>query len=598
MKFDPHSMMARLLGVLAVATLVACGGSSGTQDPVAAATLSCDDSIRTGFKPDEQTSVLAVRSFKKGDSLPNPTRDGTTTVASDLCLVKLLVGPGNPGPAGAPSTSPGIGIEVWLPEKSAWNGRVHALGGGVWAGTAEADPDRIASSAASDGRSAPGIAAVEGAVTSSTDTGHSSPYGGIDGSFAMNPDGTPNTVLWMDFASRGIHQQVVKTKALAAAYYGSAPKRTYWDGGSTGGRQGLKLAQMYPEEFDGIISGYPAINWARFITGELYPQIVIQRDLGGNYMSPDQLALVSNAATAACDVVGGVHLGYILDPAACRYDPTKDASVLCTASGGANSSAACVSTLQATAINKIWYGITADGSVPDPAIDNGWAASPSGAQRWYGLARGTDLSLLAGPMVFPMGTSQVALQLQNPTLAGPPFRNATGNGADGWKNLTYAQLSDAFDKGVEMQSVFGGIDTDNPDLSAFKARGGKLIQYHGGADQLIFPQGSIHYYNRVAQAMGGLSDVQGFYRFYMVPGHGHGMPNGTANPHANPPVPAPNQVYTLLTDWVENGKAPESIVLQSADLTGTPKSQPICVYPKKAVYQGGDPLVAASYTCS
>src|SRR5690606_12164695 len=106
------------------------------------------------------------------------------------------------------------------------------------------------------------------------------------------------------------------------------------------------------------------------------PQLVIQRDLGGTPLSEAQLDLVSNAAIHACDVVGGQHLGYILDPSQCRYDPTEDAAVLCAGDGGCNDTPHCVSKIQAQAINKIWYGPTRDGSVPDPGIDNGWTMPP------------------------------------------------------------------------------------------------------------------------------------------------------------------------------------------------------------------------------
>jgi pimeloyl-ACP methyl ester carboxylesterase len=164
------------------------------------------------------------------------------------------------------------------------------------------------------------LAMNEGAVSSTTDTGHTV----MNGSFAVLPDGAINRRLWADFASRAVHEQAVKSKALAAYYYGRAPKYAYWEGGSTGGRQGLNLAQNYPEDFDGIIALYPALNWTRFITAELYPQIVIHRDLGGRALTKRQLDLVSNAAISACDVVGGEHLGYIVDIAACRYDPTQD----------------------------------------------------------------------------------------------------------------------------------------------------------------------------------------------------------------------------------------------------------------------------------
>lgn len=575
-------------------------------DNTALPTLSCDNSIAIGFKPNAETKVLRVGAFKRGDALPNAPAQhlydpSAPTVLADLCLVKLLVGPGNPGPVGAPSTSAGIGIEVWLPAKDAWNGRVHALGGGGWVGTEETDLTKISSgSTASDMRSAPTVAAQEGAVTSTTDTGHTgtAPLAPVNGSFAMNSDGTINTTLWNDFSSRGIHEQVVVTKALAQAYYGSAPRFTYWDGGSTGGRQALKQAQRYPQDFDGIISEVPAIYWTSFVTAQLYPQIVIHRDLGGKYLSAEQLNLVSNAAIAACDLVDDKHLGFILDPAACRYDPTKDANVLCAANGGKNTTSACVTPPQALAINKIWYGMTSDGSVPDPAVDNGFGPL-TGKHKWYGLPRGTSLLLLTSSTPFDLAIHMVALELQDPKLASPSFRNAKANGADGWKSLSYEQLSKAFDAGLALQPQFGFINTDDPDLSAFKARGGKLIHYHGVNDGLIFYQGSVDYYERVLARMGGLSNVQPFYRFYVIAGMGHGPLNGTSNPDANPPLPAifKGDIYSLLTDWVEKGMAPDNIALKSATNVPMAKTLPMCAYPKKITYVAGDIHAAASYVC-
>lgn len=576
-------------------------GQDPAPPPVAKA-LTCDDSMKADFKPDAQTTVVSVRAFQKGDMVPATGYDGVDTFTADLCLVKLLVGPGNPGPAGAPSTSPGIGVEVWLPAKNAWNGRVHAVGNGGFAGTDEGAADKISlASITQDIRSLQAVAAEEGAVTVGSDAGHQSSLGddvkAVDGAFAMNPDGTINTTLWQDFAVRGIYQQVVKAKALATAYYGSAPERTYWDGGSTGGRQGLMLAQNFPEEFDGIIAGSPAINWTKFITGEVYPQLVMQRDLGGALLSSPQMALVSNAAIEACDVVGGVHLGYLLDPSSCRYDPTKDASVLCSSSGGTNGTAACVTSMQAQAINKIWYGMTSDGSAPDPAADNGWSSSPTGLQRWFGISRGTLLDMVAGSEPFKIATDMLALELQNPTIADPTFKNATGDGQDGWKGLTYPQLSNAFDRGVSLQSQFANINADNPDLSRFKAKGGRLIMTHGLADFLIPPQGSINYYERVSTTMGGLPAVQEFFRFYLIPGMGHSPRNGTANPTANPAMPARKQIYQMLTDWVEKSTPPTNVATTSFSATPVQKSLPLCAYPQKPAYQSGDIFLASSYMC-
>lgn len=581
--------------------VLAIGGCGGHTDSPSAVTqkLSCDDSIKTGFAPDANTKVLLVKSFKKGDALvlTGSATSSTPTAANDMCVVKLNVGPGNPGPANAPSTSPGIGIEVWLPSPANWNKRLHVEGGGGWVGgvhesltqLAGAMPNRPGAAVPEPFR----VAGEEGAVAATTDTGHSV----SDGSFAMKPDGTPNTVLWNDFSQRAIHEMAVKAKALASAYYGAAPKYAYWDGFSTGGRQGLKEAQANPADFDGILDGAPAINWTRFISNELYPQIVMQRDLGGTLLGSAQLSLVSNAAINACDVVGGQHLGYIADPSQCRYDPTQDTSVLCTANGGSNASAACVTAAQATAFNKIWYGQTVDGSVPSPATDNSFALTPSGSQLWYGLTRGTDLSALAGSRPFTISTDLVALELQTPAVATPSFINATGNGANGWTALTYAQLANASAQGLSLQSTFANINTDNPDLSAFRSRGGKLLMYHGLADVLIMPQGSINYYNRVADQMGGVAAIQDFFRFYLVPGMAHGLSNGTANLAADPPLPTHDQLYAALTNWVENRTAPNRIDISNGN-AAAPKSRPVCVYPAKGTYTSGNPNQAASYTCS
>jgi feruloyl esterase len=158
-------------------------------------------------------------------------------------------------------------------------------------------------------------------------------------------------------------------------------------------------------------------------------------------------------------------------------------------------------------------------------------------------------------------------------------------------------LSNAYDRGVTLQPQFGNINTDNPDLSAFKNRGGKMLTWHGLADELIMPQGTVNYYNSVVAKIGGLSDVQSFYRLYLVPGAGHGDPNGTSNPAAEVPFFTPTQFYDALTAWVEKGTAPDALTLQTLG-GATSKTRPICVYPKKITYTSGDVGSAASYTCS
>lgn len=597
-----HSRTAPfLLALIAAAALAACSDSDDAPaTPETPQALSCDDSMKAAFKPDANTSVLLVKAFKQGDPLllSGAAAANTPTAAKDLCLVKLNVGPGNPGPAGAPSTSAGIGIEVWLPTPANWNKRIHNLGGGGWAGGTQGSLTALGSTAAA------ATAGTEGAVSATTDTGHAITG---TGSFAMNPDGSINSVLWKDFAERSLHELAVKTKALTQAYYREPQKYAYWDGCSTGGRQGYNVAQNTPTDYDGYLNGAPAFNWTKFITNELYPQVVAQRDLGGVALTTAQHNLVSGAAVSACDVVGGQHLGYVTDPSQCKYDPTKDASVLCSGTtiggvAGTNTTAACVNAAQAQAFNKIWYGQTSDGSAPDPAADNSFSANLSGNQLWYGLTRGSNLTALAGATPFTISSDIVALELQDPTYATPAFLNATGNGADKWKTLSYAQLANASAQGLALQSAFGGINTDNPDLSKLRAAGAKVLMYHGLADTLIAPQGSINYFTRMSNLAGGYAEAQKFNRLFLVPGMGHcsgiGSANGTAGPAntANSvPLPKANQFYTALTQWVEGGTAPASITLSSADNSA---SQPVCSFPAKAVYNGtGSPTQAASYSC-
>ena len=598
-----RSRLALLSSFAAVSVLSACGGDGGndTPAPPPATALTCDDSMKTAFQPDADTAVLVVKSFKAGDPIALSGTTGTPPVAAkDLCFVKLNVGPGNPGPASAPSTSPGIGIEIWLPTPADWNERIHNMGGGGWAGGANYQNTTLIATA---GNAA--TAASEGSVVGATDTGHS--IG--NGSFAMNPDGSINSTLWQDFSERSLHELALKTKALASAYYLKTQKYAYWDGCSTGGRQGYKIIQNHADDYNGYLVGAPAFNWTRFITAELYPQIVYQRDLGGVALTTAQQQQVSAKAVSACDMVGGQHLGFILDPQQCTYDPAKDATALCTGSigtngvVGTNATAECVTTAQATAQNKIWFGQTPDGSVPDPAADNGYNANLASNQLWYGLTRGAS-SGLAGANPFSISSDMVALELQDPTIATPSFTNAVSNGQNGWKNLSYGQLANAFAQGVTLQPFFGNINTDSADLSAAKASGAKIIQYHGSADVLIPTPNSVNYYSRVANLDGGFAKTQAYDRLFLIAGMGHcsgvGTQQGTVgvSPPANAnsvPLPAPGQLFAALTAWVEGGTAPTSVTLQSADASA---SQLICPYPQKPTYSGtGSITSAASYSC-
>jgi hypothetical protein len=581
-------------------------------------TLKCDDSMKTRFKPDKLTTVVAVKAFKKGESLviSEPVTQFTPKAANDLCMVKLNVGPGNPGPADAPSTSAGIGIEVFLPSPANWDGRLHNIGG-----HGGFDGGKQGSAAVVDWPYAAATAGNEGSISASTDSGHAvTSYSAF-----MNPDGTPARQIWIDFSYRAQHEMALKTKALARAYYGRLPAHSYYEGASTGGRHGYSLAQRYPKDYDGIIGNLPTIYFSNWANVGLYRSIVIQRDLGGNALTEEQQDLISNAAIHSCDIVGGQHLGYIMDNAACHYDPTQDPEVLCKTEGGNNTTKDCVSKVQASAVNKFWYGITADGSVPSPAVDNGVDVTLSGEHLWYGQMRGTSLYLAyftklskemirllnpkgagagsagsasGGAANAAVGGDWLAIELQNPTLAGPSFKNASGDGQGLWREFTYAQFANAFERGIALDPVFGGVSTANPDLSALKASGSKFLSWHGWNDESIPVQQTMRYYDEVAAKMGGVAEVQKYFKLYLIPGGGHTSPQGTSNLNANPPAAAPGQFYKLMVDWVERGIEPNRVEAKSPTDKLPVITQPLCPYPQKATYQGGDPRVTTSYACS
>ena len=228
--------------------------------------------------------MVAVQALKKGDKIFVADSGVPVSLAADLCLVKLKVGPGNPGPAEARSTSAGIGIEVWLPTHADWNQRIRNYGGGGYVGgghLSAANNGATLPSAVGSKFPAPVIAGM-GYASGTTDAGqpHSQ-----NGAFSFLPDGTLNLALLKDFSYRSLVEQASKTRALVKLYYGMDPKFSYFDGHSTGGRQGWKMAQEYPEFYDGFLIAAPAISSGQFGLNAFYPQVVMKADLG--YTSAD-----------------------------------------------------------------------------------------------------------------------------------------------------------------------------------------------------------------------------------------------------------------------------------------------------------------------
>ena len=425
-----------------------------------------------------------------------------------------------------------INIRVGLPLNSvdggtggvqgAWNGRTQGIGGGGCAGS-------LAVNAPVNG----------GYVGSGNDTGHA----GGDCEPGVNLDGTYNLQFINDFIRNGMKQQILFSKAVAKTYYTQKPAYNYWNGCSTGGRQGYVLAQELPGELDGILANAPAIYWTRFQTAQMWGQIVM-RDTLGAPISAAKLNQATASAIAACDAKDGVVDGIIDDPRTCTF--SAQANVCGTATAPASN---CLTLQEADAIDKIWDG----------------PRNARGNKVWFGLDKGTSLPALNGTAPFFLGVTQFHWDEHNRTF---DWTTVPASG--------YAQVAQDGSRNIaDVTDTFGDLDT-------FRRSGGKLLTMVGANDQLIMPRGVINYYRQMAsEGEGGKPDLerlQKFYRLFRVPGAGH--------------CQVPN-AFPALVNWVENGVVPQQIIQQSGART-----RPMCPYPQQAIYKGtGSTDDAANFVC-
>jgi Tannase and feruloyl esterase len=432
-----------------------------------------------------------------------------------------------------------VNIDVWLPVEG-WNGRFQGVGGGGYAG---GFPQALAAPVS------------QGFAAASTDTGHP----GGSGDFVLDADGRLNWQLIRDFAYLGIHDMTVVGKAVTAAFYGRPARYAYFNGCSTGGRQGLSEAQRYPEDYDGILSAAPAINWSRFIPAELWPQLVMLQD--GNFLPQCKFEAFQAAAIEACDRLGDrVGDGVIGDPSRCAFDPRRLI--------GTVTPCGTVTARDAAVVDKILAG----------------PRSTTGEFLWYGLTPGSSFAGLARTVTtgdtttgapFPIALTHIGIWL----LQDPSWD---------WTTTTYERFEQLFVQSVEQYTSV--IGTANPDLRAFKRAGGRVVIWHGLVDQLIFPQGTVHYYERVKARMGGARRTEAFARLFLAPGVAH---------CAGGPGPQPDAPLNAVIDWVERGRAPRVLDGVVRDAGGAvTQTRPICLYPEVAAYKGrGDVTDASSFTC-
>jgi len=429
-------------------------------------------------------------------------------------------------------------VKVWiaLPVKN-WNGRFRGNGGGGFT-TGNADSLRGA--------------VAQGFAAAATDGGHD----GGSGSFALNANGRLNWQEIRDFAYLGIHEMTVVGKALTRAFYGKAPRFSYFVGSSTGGRQGLMEAQRYPADYDGIYSGCPAINWASMVPSTLWPQVVMHD--AKYFVSKEKLEAVTAAAIAACDREDGVSDSVIDDPSRCVWDPKTFV--------GTTVGDSTFTDEDASIVRRIWAGPTGH----------------EGRFIWHGLSRGANLVATAGTEGMPLRPKPfgIAVDWYRYFLTRSP-------GFDG-TDVTAAEFELLVNQSVEL---FGPVFSANdPDVSAFRDRGGKVLIMHGLTDQLIPHGGTIDYYERVQKQMGGAAQAAEFARLFLVPGVDHGFRGPGAAPNMN-------RVILSLVEWVEERKAPDQLLGEARDAAGKViRTRPILPYPQTARYTGtGNPDDAQSF---
>jgi len=492
--------------------------------------------------------------------------NATVTYAKSVptASFKPPAGPGQPAPnfdlpafcrvAGIarPTADSEIKFEVWLPA-AGWNGKFLQVGNGGFAGTIP-----LANMA---------LPLLRGYATAGTDDGHAA---SLDNAWAI---GHPEKVA--DFGYRAVHETSVQAKAIVRAFYGMDLARSYFVGCSDGGREGLMEAQRFPEDFIGIVAGDPVNAWTHLQFAGVWNERALNDD-PASYIPPSKLPVLQNAAVAACDLLDGVKDGLIENPARCHFDP---AVTQCKDADAPN----CLTAPQVEAARKIYSGARnpRTGAPIFPGYSMGAEAVPANWPLWI---------TGSGPGRLPIGSL-----FANSFFAAMIFENLK------WDFHTLNFDSDVKKADDKVAAV---LDSINPNMGPFKARGGKLIQYHGWADAAMAPQSSVDYYESVLAKMG--KKTPDFYRLFMVPGMSHCGGGLGANVFGNgvsvAQPDATSDVVMALDRWVDKGVAPDRIIatgfVGGNPAKGVAMTRPLCPYPKEAHYKGtGDTNDAGNFVC-
>jgi feruloyl esterase len=385
---------------------------------------------------------------------------------------------------------------------------------------------------------------------------------------------TTNAQQQADFAYRGQHITTLAAKKLIKAYYGQAQKYSYFVGCSDGGREALMAAQRYPTDYNGIVAGAPAAHFQ--IQNSLYHGWSVKSnsttgDSTGNVvLYADKATLLHKAVVAACGGGSGAADGLIADPRTCHFDP---ATIQCA--NGATDTSTCLSTAEVATATKIYSGPT-DATTGVRML----AGSPQyGSEgNWIGVEVPTTNSTDAAVPVTGLFSYTIVTGAYNLIFTGSPSMPTidTFGYQDASFYTNFLQANHPFNDAV------------NPDLSAFRKAGGKLILWHGWADQHISPLFTIQYYEAMQSTMGA-SNVNDFARLYVVPGVAH-CGGGEGFPNID--------LVSQITAWAEQSKAPNAVMTYQTDASdAVTATRPVYPYPAVAKYTGsGDWHDAANYT--
>ena len=429
---------------------------------------------------------------------------------------------------------PAINFEIRLPLEQ-WNGKFYMTGCGGFCGRVGSDYKSFTNGM--------NYGLYRNYAVSTMDAGHWG-TGLTDGRWAMNNRGAE-----IDWAYRAVHETARISKLVIEAFYGREPEKSYFSGCSTGGRMAVMEALRYPEDFDGIISGAPTLDESGK-SAIFFPWIVranIGPD-GKNIISPNDLELIIDAVYQTCDGIDGLKDGLISDPSACNFDPE---SLICNE----DENKGCLTVEQVETL-KAWYGGPKN-SAGDQLYPGGL---PMGSEPFWGVVTSNTGE----------SSNLFIARLSTDFLRYMAFQQDPGD--------SYNITDFDFDFDPQRLEYMADIyNSDNPDLEAFRASNGKLLMYHGWVDALVTPWKSIEYYKEVEQRFGGREKTHDFFRLFMIPGMNHcnfgKVPEITAGAKIDP--------LTALEKWVEEGDAPESLMMTKFDPEGNAIwERPVYPYPQ------------------